>query len=96
LPRRVAKPAFEFSKAVLIEENRMKIGSRALDIAVAVLFHVLAVGAPILAGLYYTDPINLKTFATTLLVAPPPPPPPPPAPTAAIVKAQVPKARVHE
>jgi len=58
---------------------------------IAVLFHVVLIGGPILAGLYYTDTINLKAFATTLLVAPPPPPPPPPAPAAAIVKARAPK-----
>jgi len=58
---------------------------------IAVLFQVALIGGPILAGLYYTDTINLKAFATILLVAPLPPPPPPPAPAAAIVKARAPK-----
>src|SRR5215471_5164374 len=85
------KPAFEFSKAVLLEQNPMRIGSKTLDVAIAVMQHVLVVGAPILAGLYYTDTINLRQFTATLLVAPPPPPPPPPAPAVAVVKAQAPK-----
>jgi len=85
------KPAFEFSKAVLLEQNPMRTGSKTLDVAIAVMLHVLVVGAPILAGLYYTDTINLRQFTATLLVAPPPPPPPPPAPAAAVVKAQTPK-----
>jgi periplasmic protein TonB len=85
------KPAFEFSKAVLLEQNPMRTGSKTLDVAIAVMLHVLVVGAPILAGLYYTDTINLRQFTATLLVAPPPPPPPPPAPAAAVVKAQAPK-----
>jgi len=85
------KPAFEFSKAVLLEQNPMRIGSKTLDVAIAVMLHVLVVGAPILAGLYYTDTINLRQFTATLLVAPPPPPPPPPAPAVAVVKAQAPK-----
>jgi protein TonB len=62
-----------------------------LDLLVALLFHVVVIGGPILAGLYYTDTLNLKAFATTLLVAPPPPPPPPPAPAAAIIKVHTPK-----
>ena len=88
---RSVKPAFEFSKAVLLEQNPMRTGSKTLDVAIAVMLHVLVVGAPILAGLYYTDTINLRQFTATLLVAPPPPPPPPPAPAATVVKAQAPK-----
>jgi protein TonB len=88
---RSVKPAFEFSKAVLLEQNPMTTGSKTLDVAIAVMLHVLVVGAPILAGLYYTDTINLRQFTATLLVAPPPPPPPPPAPAAAVVKSQAPK-----
>lgn len=84
---RKVQPAFEFSKAVLIEQNRMKTGSRTLDIAVAVLFHILAIGGPILAGLFFTDTINIKQFASMMLVAPPPPPPPPPPATTALIKA---------
>src|SRR5215472_6210515 len=75
----------------LLESHRFKSSSRTLDLLIAVLSHVVLIAGPILAGLYYTDTINLKAFATTLLVAPPPPPPPPPAPAAAIVKARAPK-----
>src|ERR1700676_4999936 len=71
----------------LLERHRFKSSSRTLDLLVALSLHVVVIGGPILAGLYYTDTINLKAFATTLLVAPPPPPPPPPAP-ASVVKAQ--------
>src|SRR5215472_6166580 len=75
----------------LLENHRFKSSSKTLDFLFAVLFHIVLIGTPILAGLYYTDTINMKAFATTLLVAPPPPPPPPPAPAAAIVKARAPK-----
>jgi periplasmic protein TonB len=75
----------------LLENHRFKSSSKTLDFLVALLFHVAVIGGPILAGLYYTDTLNLKAFATTLLVAPPPPPPPPPAPAAGIVKTHTPK-----
>jgi protein TonB len=82
---RTIKPAFEFSQAVLLEKNHFKTGSRTLDVALAVLLHVVVIGTPILAGLYFTDTINIKQYASLMLVAPPPPPPPPPA-AAAMVK----------
>lgn len=80
-----------FFNEALLENHRFKSSSKTLDFLVALLFHVAVLSGPILAGLCYTDTINLKAFATTLLVAPPPPPPPPPAPAAGIVKAQAPK-----
>ena len=73
---REIKPALEFSKAILLEENHIKTGSRTLSGAIAVLLHVVVIAGPILAGLYYTDSININQFALTKLVAPPPPPPP--------------------
>jgi len=76
-----------FFEEALLERHRFKSSSKTLDFLVALLFHVAVIADPILAGLYYTETINLKAFATTLLVAPPPPPPAP----ASIVKAQVPK-----
>jgi hypothetical protein len=79
----------------LLENHTFKSNFKTLDLLVALLFHVAVIGGPILAGLYYTDTLNLKAFATTLLVASPPPPPPPPARAAAIVKAHTPK-RVHD
>ena len=72
--------AGRFFNEALLENHRFKSSSKTLDYLVALLFHVAVMGAPILAGLSYTDTINLKAFATTLLVALPPPPPPPPAP----------------
>jgi hypothetical protein len=76
---RSVKPAFEFAKAVLLEQNPMRTGSKTLDVAVAVMLHVVVIGTPILLGLFYTDTINIKQYASMMLVAPPPPPPPPPA-----------------
>ena len=86
---REIKPAFRFSKAILLEENHIKSGSRTLSGALAVLLHVVVIAGPILAGLYYTDSINIKQFASTTLVAPPPPPPPPPPATGAVIKSKV-------
>ncbi len=74
-----------------MERHRFKSSSRTLDLLVALLFHVAVIGGPILASLYYTDAVNLKTFARMLLVTSPPPQPPPLAPAAAIVKVQTPK-----
>ncbi len=80
------KPAFEFSKAVLLEQNPLRAGSKTLNVAVAVMLHIIVIGTPILLGLFYTDTINIKQYASMLLVAPPPPPPPPPA-AGAVIKA---------
>ena len=87
--QRKIKPAFEFSKAILLEENHMKTGSRTLSGAIAVLLHVGVIAGVILAGLYFADPLNIKQFASTMLVAPPPPPPPPPPATGAVIKSKV-------
>jgi protein TonB len=80
VPREI-KPAFEFSKVVLLEENHFKTGSRAMKVLVSVLAHVAVISIPILLGLFFTDTINIKQYALMMLVAPPPPPPPPPAAT---------------
>jgi len=83
---RSVKPAFEFSKAVLLEQNPMRTGSKAVDVAISVTMHIILIGTPILLGLFFTDTINIKQFASTMLVAPPPPPPPPPPAAAAVIK----------
>jgi protein TonB len=83
------KPAFEFSKAVLLEENHIKTGSQTLSGVMAVLLHVAVIAGPVLAGLYYTDSINIKQYASVILVAPPPPPPPPPPATGQVIKPKV-------
>jgi protein TonB len=87
--RREINPAFEFSKAILLEENHIRTGSRMLSGAIAVLLHVVIIGGPILAGLYYTDSINIKQFTSAMLVAPPPPPPPPPPAIGEVTKPKV-------
>jgi len=62
-------------------ENSKK--SKALDLLIVILMHVALITGPILAGLYFTDTLNLKQLYATMIVAPPPPPPPPPPPAAA-------------
>lgn len=89
--RREIKPAFSFSQVVLLEENRFKTGSRMLKTLVSVVVHVAVISMPVLLGLFFTDTINIKQFAQTLLVAPPPPPAPPAS--AVIVKAAPSRAR---
>ena len=86
---RQIKSAFEFSKAVLLEENHMKTGLRTVSGAVAVLLHLAIIAGIILAGLYFADPLNIKQYASVILVAPPPPPPPPPPATGKIIKPKV-------
>jgi len=86
-----ARPRVEanFSKS-LIEMNRVPAGSRALQLAVSVVVHVLVIGVPLLLSLWYTDTLNLRAYTATLLVGPPPPPPPPPA-AAALVRTPAPR-----
>lgn len=84
--RRTELGSFQSS---MIELNRMKGGSKLLDILISLTVNLTILAAPVLAGLYFTDTLNLKQFATTFLIAPPPPPPPPPAPAVVAVKAPV-------
>jgi periplasmic protein TonB len=79
-----------FFNEALLESQHFKGGSKSVDVLLALLVHVVLLGGPIVAGLYYTDTINLKQFATTFLVAPPPPAPPP-APAVGEVKPQLSK-----
>lgn len=79
----------------MLEYNRMTSGSKFVDLMVAITVHCLVIAAPILAGLYFTDSLNLKQLESTFLVAPPPPPPPPPAAAAPLIKA-APVHRVFE
>jgi protein TonB len=82
--KRIEHGTFQSS---MIEMNRMKSGSKAMDIFLSLVLNLSVLSAPVLAGLYFTDTINLRQFASTFLVAPVPPPPPPPAPAAVAVKA---------
>jgi len=79
----------------MLELNRMQSGSKFVDILIAITVHCVLIGIPILAGLYFTDTLNLHALESTFLVAPPPPPPPPPAAAAPVIKA-VPTHRVFE
>lgn len=99
LPPAAAAPRDRFVegsfRSSMIELNRMNSGSKLLDILISLTMNLAVLAAPIFAGLYFTDTLNLKQFESTFLVAPPPPPPPPPAP--AVVTAKVaPSRRVFE
>ena len=85
---RIVEGSFQSS---MIELNRMSGGSKFFDILISLTMNLTILAAPIVAGLYFTDTINLKQFESTFLVAPPPPPPPPPAP--AVVAAKAPPTR---
>jgi protein TonB len=89
-PAEAARPRVEanFSKA-LIEMNRVPAGSRAVQLAVSIVVHVLVIGVPLLLSLWYTDTLNLRAYTATLMVGPPPPPPPPAA--AAVVRTPTPR-----
>jgi periplasmic protein TonB len=85
---RRAVPAGALLNDVLLESQRFQGSSKTADMLFALLLHVVLIGGPIVAGLYYTDTINLKQFATTFLIGPPPPPP---AAAVSVVKPQVSK-----
>jgi protein TonB len=89
---RIIEGSFQSS---MIEMNRMNSGSKFFDILISLTMNVAVLAAPIVAGLYFTDTINLRQFESTFLVAPPPPPPPPPAPAVMAAKAP-PTRRVFE
>jgi periplasmic protein TonB len=96
-PEKTARPVLEKKNAFespLLENNRMKGGSRFVDALISLTVNVCLLVVPTFAGLYFTDTLDLKQFAATFLVAPPPPPPPPPA-AAAMIKA-APVHRVFE
>jgi protein TonB len=78
LPITVVRRSPLFSEA-LLDTSSTRQPRRSVDLVFSVLFHALIAIALILPPLYFTDTIDIKNFAQTLLVAPPPPPPPPPA-----------------
>jgi periplasmic protein TonB len=84
---RTIHPAFQFSQAVLLDENHFQNGSRTLRALASILVHVTVIATPILLGLFFTDTINIKQYASMMLVAPPPPPPPPPPASGPLIKA---------
>ena len=79
----------------MIENNHIKSSSKTVDFLIALTVNAAILAGPILAGLIYTDTLNLKQFENTFLIAPPPPPPPPPAPAVVQVKV-APVHRVFE
>jgi len=91
---RPARPVEGSFQSSMLEYNRMKSSSRLVDTLISLTVNVSLLVAPIVAGLYFTDSLDLRQFASTFLVAPPPPPPPPPA-AAPIIKA-APVHRVFE
>jgi protein TonB len=86
---RQLKRSPEFSKAILLEENHIRSGSRTLSGTIAVLLHAGIIAGVILTGLYFADPLNVKQYASMILVAPPPPPPAPPPASGAVIKPSV-------
>jgi periplasmic protein TonB len=93
-PRRSSPPKAPFHSP-LLENNRMKAGSRLLDAVVSVAVNLCLLIVPVFAGMFFTDSLDLKQFATTFLVAPPPPPPPPPAVTTMLKPASVHRVFEH-
>jgi periplasmic protein TonB len=90
LPARPADGTFQSS---MLEYHHMKGSSRFVDLLISLTVNAMLLIVPVLAGLYFTDSIDVKGFAATFLVAPPPPPPPAAAP--AVVRA-APVHRVFE
>ena len=82
------KAGGQFFQSSMIENNRIRSSSKTVDFLIALMVNVAILAGPILAGLIYTDTLNLKQFQNTFLIAPPPPPPPPPAPAVVQVKAR--------
>jgi protein TonB len=81
LPARPEEGSFQSS---MLEFNQMKSSSRLADTLISLTVNTCLLIAPLFLGLYFTDSLDMKQFASTFLVAPPPPPPPPPAPAAVI------------
>jgi len=75
----------------LLEQRHLARTSKPAELLVALVVHVAIIGGPILAGLYYTDSLDMQAFTTTVLVAPPPPPPPPAVPANATIRSRAPK-----
>src|ERR1700741_2718106 len=68
-PRRWAAPEEGSFQSSMLEYNRMKGGSRALDALISLAINMAILTAPIFVGLYFTDTLNLKQLESTFLVA---------------------------
>jgi periplasmic protein TonB len=73
-------------QASMLEFNHMESGRRWVKTLISLSVNCAVVIIPLFMGLYFTDTLDIKQFASTFLVAPPPPPPPPPPPVAQVVK----------
>ena len=93
-PTMAAHPMEGSFQSSMLEYNRMRGGSRLAHTLISLAVNASLLITPIFLGLYFTDSIDLKGFASTFLVAPPPPPPPPPA-AAPVIKV-APVHRVFE
>jgi periplasmic protein TonB len=85
-----AKPFEGSFQSSMLEYNKIRGGSKLAHALISLAVNSAIIIVPIFMGLYFTDSIDLKGFASTFLVAPPPPPPPPPA-AAPAVKVAPPK-----
>jgi periplasmic protein TonB len=83
-PARTDRPFEGSFQSSMLEYNHMKGGSRLAHALISLAVNSTLLIVPIFMGLYFTDSIDLKGFASTFLVAPPPPPPPPPAAAPAV------------
>ena len=89
-------PAEGSFQASMLEYNHMQSGSRFVNALISLVVNCSVVIIPIFLGLYFTDTLDMKQFASTFLVAPPPPPPPPPPPAAPQVVHVRPMARLMD
>jgi periplasmic protein TonB len=80
-PQRPFEGSFQSS---MLEYNKIRGGSKLAHALISLAVNSIVLIVPIFMGLYFTDTIDLKGFASTFLVAPPPPPPPPPAAAPAV------------
>jgi len=90
------RPAEGSFQASMLEYNHLKSGSKLVNALISLAVNCSVVIIPIFLGLYFTDTLDMKQFASTFLVAPPPPPPPPPPPAAPQVVHVRPMARLME
>lgn len=79
----------------MLEYNRMKSGSKFLNMLISLTVNCSVVIVPIFLTLYFTDTLDMRQFASTFLVAPPPPPAPPPPAVVQVVHVR-PMARLVE
>ena len=80
----------------MLEFNHMDSSKKWLNTLISLTLNCTVVIIPIFMGLYFTDTLDMRQFASTFLVAPPPPPPPPPPAAPVEVVRVKPMARLME